>query len=953
MVRICALLFTGIIFCVSLHAQGDSVMSVQQSNVLSICAQVENENRLIGNMDPDSAASLPFGIVKETGATRYIIAIDSAKFHTANAAFSAFMALEFPGSAQKICFSASNIGFNPHGVMPSPNTRLVLVSEHRISLGPNIVMVLKPDGFNYVEWDCNGFQAVNLKGYFEFAPGMIYPDPAVSTDSAVRASFQLHTNDIHNFIVQTSMQPFCIRGLSDMSFTVLDATADFSELANAPNMAFPAGYNLANCGGDPLMWTGFFIRQFRVKLPKELSKNGARPEIVAMNLLIDHSGVSGIFSANNLFHCGQGSMNGWGFSVASFSASFTSNHLNGGGISGYIKLPISQTDSMAYSASVFQNAQTGQTDYAFSLSPAANFQAQVLSATLTVSNTSVIQVVKTNGKFKPVAMLNGSVSFLSASAQSKDLAFQQLTIASEAPILRAGTFSLLPANPDSNKLAGFSFGLTSIQVGVINNQPAIAFTAGVNFMDQGSATAISVMAGFTIITQTSIINDPAGESTSAKVKWEFDRVRVENVSLAFNSGPFHLNGTIIFKENDPIYGKGFFGQLAMSIEKIMPTPAQASVWFGKVNGFRYFYVDAAVPVVIPLGGASIYRFMGGIYYHMHRPGNIPLESQLYTGAFGSAATYVPDANTGLGIKAGITLGTSGSPKTCNGDLAAEITFNTNGGISQISFSGSVGFLCSIAERLSKPPAQLPAVASLIMQYDFTNDALHAVLGIQVHLPGVSANGTAMLHYDPNTWYLYIGRPQSRITMNFAGIANFSSYFEAGNTIDPMPAPPSNVTSVVNANGLMNTRNATALQNGSGFAFGAAFSSGFNGQVGFENWYLYYAMAAGAGFDIMVLDYGPTAHCASQSTTAGAGGWYGMGQLYAYLQGNVGIHGHVSGQDFDYNLLTLSAAAILQARLPNPSWVGGAMGIDYDVLGGLVSGHADFVFELGSQCSIVN
>ncbi len=939
------LLFSG-----NLLAQQNSTIDPLQSQVISILNKVESEDRLAGNMNPDSAASLPFGIVKEIGPTRYIIAIDSAKFRTNNATFSAYMALDFPGATQKLCFSAQNIAFNPKGVMPSPNSKLVLVSEHRISMGPHVTMVLKPDGFNYVEWDCNGFTAVNLKGYFEFDPGTIYPDPSSSTDSVVRASFQIHVNDLHNFVVSTSLAPFCIRGIDDMSFTILDATADFSELSNAPNMVFPPGYNLANCNGDPLMWTGFYMRQFRVKLPRELSRNGNRPEIIATNLLIDNSGVSGIFQATNLFSTSAGSMSGWGFSIVSIGASLTSNQLNGGSLSGFIKLPVSETDSIAYAASFFQNLQTHQTDYSFSIAPAANMNAQILSAKLALLNSSTITVSKVNGKFKPIAILNGMLTLNSANAKARGLSFQQLTIASDAPLLRAGIFSLTPNDPDSSRLGGFKFSINSIAIGSFQNQPAIAFNIGLNFTDVGPIS-LGVNAGFVILTKTQTVADPAAGSNQTKLKWEYDHLRVDNIAMAFNSSVYHLNGTLIFKDDDPIYGKGFYGQIAMTIETVMPAPATSSVWFGNVNNYKYFYVDAAVPVPVPIGGVTIYRFMGGIYYHMHRNGTA-LQDQLYTNAFGAGSSYVPDITTSLGIKAGVTLGTSGNPKACNGDVALEMNFNSNGGINYLQLNGNVYFMIGISERLNKLPAQVPAIASMVMQYDFQNSAFHAVLGAQLHVPGASGNGTAVIHFDPNLWYVHIGRPQSRIIVNVAGIANFNAYLEVGQYIDPVPSPPQEVTSVVNANGLNAQRNENALANAGGFAFGAGFGTSFGGQVGFEHWYIYYNFAAGAGFDIMVLDYGSNAHCVNSTSPVGFQGWYGSGQIYAYLQGGVGIHGHVVGQDFDFNLVTLSAAAILQAKAPNPSWVGGAMGCDYDVLGGVVSGHCDFAFQVGNQCTIL-
>ncbi|MGL5890037.1 MAG: hypothetical protein ACRC3B_09130, partial [Bacteroidia bacterium] len=112
---------------------------------------------------------------------------------------------------------------------------------------------------------------------------------------------------------------------------------------------------------------------------------------------------------------------------------------------------------------------------------------------------------------------------------------------------------------------------------------------------------------------------------------------------------------------------------------------------------------------------------------------------------------------------------------------------------------------------------------------------------------------------------------------------------------------------------------------------------------------YYLFAAGAGMDIMVLNYGSNAHCVNSTTPAGFKGWYAQGQIYAYLQGAVGARGN----NFDVVILNLSAAAILQAKLPNPNWVAGSMGVQYDILGGLISGTQNFSFELGSQCAIIN
>jgi hypothetical protein len=947
------LIFVFLFACVRLSAQQDSIADPLQSYILSLSNKVETEDKLIGNMNPDSAANLPFGIVKEIGATRYIICIDSAKYVSNAATMSAYMAMEFPGSQQKICFSAQNIAFNPKGVMPGPNTRLVLVSEHRISLGPKITMVLKPDGYNYVEWDCNGFSAVNLKGYFEFDPGMIYPDPEnFIPDSIVRATFQIHTNDIHNMVVQTSMAPFCVRGMDGVSFTVTDATADFSELANAPNMAFPQGYNLSNYG-DPLMWTGFYMRNFIVKLPKELSKNGQRPTIAATNLLIDQSGVSGLFMGSNLFSLSQGSMSGWGFSVQAISVNIVSNHINGATMAGYIRLPVSEIDSLAYACAISQNNSTGSLDYVFAITPNNNIRTEVIGGTLTLYNTSSVQVIKQNGKFRPTATLNGKYSLATSNAQVKNLEFQNMVLASDAPILRSATFALVSENPDSNKMAGFQFNINAIQFGLYGNEPAISFNVGVNFSD-GNALSIGADAGFIVKTSTATVANPAEGLGATKPKMQFDGVSINNIALDFHTGPFSLDGLIQFRENDPIYGKGFNGNITFTIDKVMNAPAQASVWFGRVNNMRYFYVDAAIPITVPIGtNVAIYRFMGGIYYHMSRASNAPLESQLYSNAFGNANQYTPNSNIGLGIKAGVTIGSYPLEKPCNGDVALEIAFNASGGMSYINFTGNVFFMTGINQRMNVNPNNVPVVASIVMNYDFQNDALHAALGAQVHFPGVNGSGQASLHFEPGLWYIHIGRPQNRVTLSVLNLATITAYFETGQLIDPMPPPPPQVTSVVNMNGLNDQRDENALTAGGGLCFGASFNAGKSDSFGLTNNIdVYYSFGIGAGFDIMVLNYGPNAHCQNSSAVVGINGWYSTGQIYAYLQGAIGLEGQVANQNFNVTILSLSAAAILQARLPNPTWVGGSVGCDYDILGGIVSGHVDCAFQLGNQCTIV-
>ncbi|MEO6305933.1 MAG: hypothetical protein ABIP51_22495, partial [Bacteroidia bacterium] len=139
---------------------------------------VVSKNNYTSSLTLDSSASLPIGIYKQIGQATYIIAVDSARFLPTGASCSAYMAISLPGMNDSIAFAARNIGINPKGVLAGNvgNSKLLLVSNHRIRVSPKITLVLKNDGNNYVEWNCNGFQAINLKGYFEFSGTMLEPD---------------------------------------------------------------------------------------------------------------------------------------------------------------------------------------------------------------------------------------------------------------------------------------------------------------------------------------------------------------------------------------------------------------------------------------------------------------------------------------------------------------------------------------------------------------------------------------------------------------------------------------------------------------------------------------------------------------------------------------------------------------------------------------------------------
>lgn len=953
-------LLLGLLFInLGLRSQNDSLLV---NYIVSLDQKVQDEHREIGMLDPDSITSLPIGLVKNIGVIKYTICVDSARFTTGMSKFSAYAAIEMPGTGKKMAFAAKNIGFNPKGVYSSNNSRLMLVSEHRIKISPKVVMVLKPDGTNYVEWDCNGFKTINLKGYFEFSNTMLIPDPEVSNDSIVKASFEVHASDLHNLLAQINITPFCIKGMKDFAFSVSDATVDLSELANAPSMIFPNGYP-NTYASSPQMWTGFYMKQFKVKLPKEISKGEGRMEVSATNFLIDKMGVSGYFQVNNLFGTNEGSMSGWAFSIDQLGVNIITNHLNGGSIAGSVIIPVNETTGLTYAASIFENQTTKECDYQFTLSPKENLSASILSAQLDIYPSSSITVAKQAGsKFKPTAVLNGKISFGSGNFSAKHLDFEQVTIISDSPYLTNGVFSLVGNSSNNNaestasdapKAGNFGISIQNITVVINQSAPAIGVTVGLNFMSEGG-NSLGVTAGVTVLTKI----EPEVVDGVTKNKWKFNKVKLNDIGIDIQTQAFKLKGLIMFKDDDPVYGKGFYGGIEFMMDGVLSSPAIVNVWFGKKEDYRYFYVDGTIPYTIPIGyGLAIYRFMGGLYYHMKQPGNgVNLASGLYSPVFGSAQTYIPDKTVSIGFKAGITIGTMGDPKPFNGDVALEVQFNSNGGLNFIKATGDVFFMADIPERMSKPVSDIPVVGNMLMYYDNVNKSFHAVLGVAVHYNPITGGGQTILHFEPGKWYVCVGKPSNRCYIDIANIIHLDSYFMVGNSIEPMPPLPSEVVSLFGGNlSLPNQRDESKLATAKGMCLGASLSAGASREFGFDFFTIYGGYSIIVGFDAMLANYDASYHCSGSSGRIGVNGWYLQGQVYAAMQGGVGVKGEIEiagiSKSFDFTVLSGSIAAVLYAEMPKPSYLAGAVTCHYNILS-VVQGGFDFNFHAGNACSIV-
>jgi hypothetical protein len=216
---------------------------------------------------------------------------------------------------------------------------------------------------------------------------------------------------------------------------------------------------------------------------------------------------------------------------------------------------------------------------------------------------------------------------------------------------------------------------------------------------------------------------------------------------------------------------------------------------------------------------------------------------------------------------------------------------------------------------------------------------------------LQGNINLKIHVDQSDWYFWLNRPTNRANLTLVGLFNVNAYFMIGTQIDPLPPPPAYVTNMVGAGSFVNI-DQTALTSGNGFLTGMQFSSSIYKEMPLVgNWYGYAGAGFGGGFDVMLMKVSPTAHCEGSTSQIGINSWYLMGQVYGYVNGNLGVKKIVDGEvRQDFNILSLSTAFLLQGRLPKPTFVYGALALRFEFLTFDINVSADVAF--GNDCQIV-
>jgi hypothetical protein len=1007
--------------------------------------ELEKNGNFTNTINPNELTVLPIGLRENKSNVEYGIVITKAKFTPEYAIINVYARVVTPqagseGGKKTLYFGAEGVKLSYNGRIIG-DAKLSLLGDINIPFNQDKWMLTLEGGkinkYNgesindntYVVIDCNGIKELSLKGNIQISREVLVPlkengemaDPTITINgkivaNRVRGDFALKASDWNDLLVKVNITPFAITKQTQdkdkgyFSFFVNNAILDLSDLRTDASVVFPQhyltqGYLVAGTE----TWRGLYVQSLYVGLPQEFKTEDhidSRVSFQAQNLLIDSYGVSGSFSANNIFPLERGitsNQNAWRYSLDQIGVDLAASKIVAANLKGKVQLPVQKQNDDNQNNSIptylgYQGMITEE-QYLISVTTLSDINFDIWSAKATIASGSSIEMRVKNREFLPKAILHGSLAIgangdpsdnsdpnAKKDADFKGVKFEGLTLQTKAPFITAQYFGV----QGEQKLAGFPASIKNIFVEADNGYANLGFEITVGLQEE----RFSASGGMKI--NGLIVNE------NNRQRWKYDGFSLTKLALNnVDIGVATVSGSLQIMRKDPLYGNGFMASLsAKDIKGLKNAVISVNAAFG-YSTFRYWGFDGSVDgLKIPAGLIDITGFTGGAFYHMVPDRDM---SMLHKER---PLVLKPDNTVGLALRAGV-YGAVKDKNVASFMAGFNISTNPNGGLANIGFVGETVIMSDITAIAPAPFAKVqekfrdmagkskflndlkdnPKVNSFLdtnkidenyplevtvpsaiygkmaMNYDFNNSVFHASLEVYVNaaggvIKGIGQNGRAgwaVLHIAPDDWYMHIGTPSDMIGLR-VGFGNFSlqsgSYFMVGNHIPGSPPPPIEVAQILGLqlNDIDYMKDLNDLGDGKGFAFGTHLKFDTGDMTAL---FLYARFQAGLGTDIMLKNYGE-ARCSNRGgDKIGINGWYANGQAYVYLQGELGIKIKLWFVNKKIPIIKAGAAALLQAKGPNPYWARGYLGGYYNLLGGMVKGRFRFKMEFGEECKFEN
>lgn len=897
-----------------------------------------------------------------------------------------FSAFHIPESAagvdkaQWLAFVGHGMCFTPNIVVSLNEANLFLAADFNVVMGGGFELTFKSasvlgdnsDG-SFISWNNEGFDEGRLS--FDLTlPSKIRGENEDGTpnNERIAVSFETWFSDWNDWIAEGSIPTFQVEDLSGFGFSADRIVYDHSVIRNPEGITFPEDpHSGEGYGAGGVQWKGLWLDNLQVQLPSQFESTEAgspRGSFTLTQLLYDEKGVT--FDILGLNPLQTGVMGGCAFSIDTVSINMYQSALRWARINGGITLPIAR-DPLLYAGNL--SWYQGEMDYSFYIKPTDDIAMPAWLATMSIHEASQLLIEKDPHGTKVEFLLHGDISIKSEYSievpymfSMPGIRFENFGIANRSLAgqpefyLSAGDWSLASAQK--------SIGPFSVSI----ETPRPFFTGGEFGMEINAGFSIGEVDAFTCETTVDIVGSLDWNIRENMLPRDvgFKEARLSEVAIEGDFGPVAINGKLNFYYDDATFGNGMRGEVSASFQPSINIQAVAQ--FGKTlgsDGYNYWYVDAmarfgsGIPIVYPL---AISGFGGGVYYNMTRvnvtddtpademiPADptdpvIPDLENLSQSA--SGVQYEPHRGS-IGFKAGVTLAlnnTVGGGKVFNGSLWLGAGWSDNS-FSQLYIEGD-------AFMVSNYPSNTSSLldASLSMVYDnhaktldFKFDMDADFLIGDAHI-GITFHANAL----ENTWYLMLGDPHNQrieatiidldITILKAKLTA-NCYLVFGNALpNPnLPPPPPQIVQFLNLSNLDEHR----VDIGSKPSGGMLFGAGLDGDLE-VNLLIYLKLKAIAGFDVSLIHHGDFI---CNGEPAGFYGWYGMGQVYGYFHGEVGLSIRTWFFRGNVTLGSFTAGAFLRGGMPDPFWAYGKARVEGQVLGGLIRIRTTAEIDVGERC----
>ncbi|MFN3785096.1 MAG: hypothetical protein ACK4R6_14355 [Spirosomataceae bacterium] len=911
------------------------------------------------------ASSLPIVIEKEIAGTTYAIALDKLVFTPAGNTLTIVAMITTP-EGNTICFSGEQVGFTGQGGIKEGTLKLLLGNKNALTLFDLEKISLELSG-GALKFGCDGFESFSLQGNVIFDRSLIVPDNIFSGEiesGNVTSKFILEDmQDWNNMLIDISIQPFQIPSMSGYGFNVNHAVIDISDYANSTNCVFPVGYTASETN---VLWRGVYIGNATVRFPKHFKNRTTQSRLsVGVNhLLIDKTGVSGEIFGENILAIKDGDLSGWDYSLDGASIVLIKSKVKAGSLTGKMRVSISSEEKLLGYKAIIDPTRDY---YNFSVKTIDSLDFEIFKAAqVHLEPASTVSLVLENKQFSASAMLHGkmNISSVKGGISLDEFTFQNLFLSTKAPYLSIGFFG--GGSDKELQMGNFPISIIAPKILIQDNVANINFGVKVNLDDIG----ITATGGFII--QGVFVNE------NNRHFWKNKNVTISELVVTADLDVAKFKGIVHFFDDDPIYGKGFYGEMSMDLDVGINIGARAVAMFGRKEK-RYWFVDGELASGGNGNGLSINVLAGSLYKHM-----APVAGT--TGAKSlSGVVYAPDFSVGWGGRFAIGISTGGSMA---GLAGLEILTRSSGGISKIGILGSVvvagsgwmvtpeagrimySKLCNDSDLMKpggianntdgdNPPegeaqkfdinAPKGFGANIILKINFDDRSYYGKLGVNASTSSISVQVVGAFYFSPSKWFVHLGEPPmaDRIIILLPSLPQIDGYIMLGHGVPELPSPEPNIfTKYPSA---INKRspniNSTQVASGAGIAFGAALSVSSNGSVpkNAPKPILGYTIGARIGLDMMLMKYVSGTYCVGrEGQPIGINNWRAAGQVYTI--------GWLKAMAFGFNVLDIGLGAVLGGAAPNPTYGAGEVAISFKVL--VKKFNFNVGFSVGDDCVIV-